>query len=171
MSRFLDLLERFNRKERYFLFTQATGNRDFILSKEFREKLRDCVGLDVPSDARAFIDYHLDWLHACVVLVQENLSENAGPWINREGGELIVSTGNQEDIDLIIAYDIGSSTQLILIEAKAESSWTNKQMISKARRLAKIFGRDPLSADALIRPVFCLASPRKSKGLFTVTIP
>lgn len=68
MNALLDYIDKFNRKERFFLFTYATGNPDFRLSEEFRGALGKELGVDIPADAKGYIDYHLDWLHAAVVL-------------------------------------------------------------------------------------------------------
>ena len=48
-------LESLNRKERFFL----TG-------------LRQVVGLNVPHDAFAAMDYHLDWMHVALLLRCDN---------------------------------------------------------------------------------------------------
>ena len=39
------LLERFNRKERFFLVGDALGNHDFCLSDDFRRRLKDAIEL------------------------------------------------------------------------------------------------------------------------------
>ncbi len=40
-----------------------------------------------------------------------------------------------------MAFDGESTTHIVLIEAKVETGWTNKQLNSKADRLALIFGQ------------------------------
>jgi len=170
MSKLLDLLEAFNRKERFFLFTQATDNPGFILGNQFRKELSKATDTDTPADAKAYIDYHLDWLHAAVILSQQTPSGDR--WPNKTpDDQFLVSTGNQEDVDLLIAFDRGVTTSLIFVEAKTESGWTNSQLISKANRLKKIPGSDDFMPDAPIRPVFCLASPRRPVGLLTTEWP
>jgi len=161
MAKLLELLDAFNRKERFFLFTQAVGSSALLLGGKFREDLQEATGIAVPPDARAYIDYHLDWLHAAVLLSREELGD--GPWLNTATPPdgFLVSTGNQEDIDLVVAFEEGASTVIVLVEAKADTGWTNSQMASKARRLLRIFGSDEIPADAPIRPMFCLASPRR----------
>lgn len=165
MATLLQLLDAFNRKERFFLFTQAVGNPEFHLGVEFRDDLQRATGTAIPPDARAFVDYHLDWLHAAVLLSKEGPGQ--GPWLNTAtpADGFLVSTGNQEDIDLVVAFEQGASTVIVLVEAKADTGWTNSQMASKARRLRKIFGAEVIGADARIRPVFCLASPRRPAKL------
>lgn len=70
---------------------------------------------------------------------------------------------NQEDIDLLVAWQAADgATEIALVEAKAYSGWTTKQMRSKAARLALVFqGTDP----ARIRPHLVLTSFKKSVGL------
>ena len=48
-----------------------------------------------------------------------------------------VATGNQEDADLLVAFEQGDIIHLMLVEAKAETGWTNKQMCSKAKGLSR----------------------------------
>lgn len=76
-----------------------------------------------------------------------------------------MSTGHQEDIDLVVAFEQNGVTWLLLVEAKGVGSWTNKQMRSKLSRLGRIFGEEFDEAKSSIRPRLCLASPRKSAGL------
>ena len=174
MSSLLETLEALNRKERYFLFAYATGNGDrgLTLSEGFREKLSEAAGLPVPPDAVGFIDYHLDWIYAAVLLARDP----EGPVVraNWEGGPLgpksvgfkpWVSTGNQEDIDLLVAFERDGITALILVEAKAETSWSNTQLWSKAERLERIFGFEAIAGGASIQPIVCLMSPKKSAAL------
>ena len=64
MSNLIELLERFNRKERYFLIGQALGNAGFCLSEEFRCRIGGRIGVSVPPNAFTAMDYHLDWIAA-----------------------------------------------------------------------------------------------------------
>lgn len=79
------------------------------------------------------MDFHLDWNYASLYahergdinfITENNLKLNA----------------NQEDIDLLLAFKNENIYHLILIVAKAESGWTNKQFLSKAEKLKSIFG-------------------------------
>ncbi len=163
---FLDYLEAFNRKERFFLVAFATGSgvsgkASFRLSDEFRGKLGDAVGLSIPEDALAFMDYHIDWLHAAAVLTRGGTgwpADRIDQAIER------VSTGNQEDIDLVVAFADGPANKVVLLEAKAETGWTNKQLDSKVERLRAIFGDDGLKVPGL-SATFCLTSPGDTLGL------
>ena len=62
MSDLLELLESFNRKERFFLVSQAVGR--FQLSDDFRRELGEEINLKIPRGAFTAMDYHLDWLTA-----------------------------------------------------------------------------------------------------------
>ncbi len=171
MNDLLEMIDSFNRKERYFVFTQASGNSSFTLGPEFRADLSKATGAAVPQDARAYIDYHLDWLHAAVHMattpsggaVRENGDTSPAP----PGAVPRVSNGNQEDIDLVVAYEEANATWLILVEAKADTGWTNSQMSRKAARLGDIFGQGKTVTGSAIHPVFCLWSPGRPFGLIT----
>ena len=65
---------------------------------------------------------------------------------------------------MLVAFREGPVTQLLLLEAKAETGWTNKQTLSKARRLCRIFGSDGLQYPT-VKPHFSLLSPRPPQKL------
>lgn len=167
MSTLLDYIEAFNRKERYFLFTYAArGDSSFPLSAKFRQALGKELGLKIPAEAKGYIDYHLDWLHAAIVLAGNG--GHPGPHPNRRpDAEKFdrVSTGNQEDIDLVVAFEHDGVTFLLLVEAKGVGGWTNKQVQSKLRRLRSIDSDMTPEAKASIQLRLCLASPKESLGL------
>lgn len=175
MSKFLDDLDSFNRKERYFVFTFAAfGDTTFRLSDSFRAKLGAAVGVDVPPEARAYVDYHLDWLHAAVLLSRANQPEE--PWGNLINGDetssrRLVASGTQEDIDLIVAFDRGDESVVILVEAKGTTSWGNSQLRSKATKLGAIFADALDGSAARVRPIFCLMSPAESAKIRVEEFP
>ena len=70
------------------------------------------------------MDYHLDWIHASLFLT---LPGNDSQAVHPNSGR--VATGTQEDVDLLVAFEEGDITHLLLIEAKAETGWTNKQTL------------------------------------------
>lgn len=165
MPSFTEYLESFNRKERFFLIGSALGNPTFQLAPEFRDALTRVFGTQVPDGAFAAMDYHLDWIHASLYLTQpgnkdKRVHPNTKP----------VVTGNQEDVDLIVAFEEAGTTHLLLIEAKAYTAWSNTQMCSKAKRLDLMFGADG-TAYPEVRPQFGLLSPRPSRQLDTSTWP
>lgn len=173
MNELMKNLDALNRKERFFVFTQATGNHDFRLGADFLAKLSVAVDIEVAADAKAYIDYHIDWLHAAVYIARNPLLASPyenGPLLKpgelRAGGKPPrVSTGNQEDLDLLIAFARGETTYIVMVEAKGETGWTNRQLDSKAKRLGEVFGFGAVSENADIRPVFCLWSPIQSAAL------
>jgi hypothetical protein len=154
----IEYLESFNRKERFFVVGEALGNPAFRLSSDFRARLGAVFGLAIPDDALVAMDYHLDWIYASLVLDAGDDESAVLP-----NDERLVS-GNQEDIDLLVAFDDERTVQLLLIEAKAETGWTNKQTLSKAERLRRIFGDDG-ARFAGVTPRFGLLSPRRPEQL------
>ena len=153
----MELLDGFNRKERYFLIREALGMDRFRLSDEYRERLGSILKIGIPSDARIWIDYHLDWLAAALVKWCGPAASNVYPNTN-------LVFGNQEDVDLLVAFEVRGNYQLVLIEGKGYLSWGNAQMLSKAKRLGELFGRDGRKYAGL-RVYFCLSSPRQPKSL------
>jgi hypothetical protein len=160
MNMLIDNLRRFNRKERFYLVGYALGNPDFKLSDTFKSELqKTVVGLnqEIPSDAFVAMDYHIDWIYASLYI-----SSNPSYKVYTRDQELI--TANQEDVDLIVAFpDINDSskTHMILCECKAESSWTNNQVLSKAERLKGIFGEHGDLFSHIATPHFLLISPKR----------
>ena len=162
---FIDLLERFNRKERFYLVGEALNNRSFRLSDDFRERLRCLFGLDEPIPSGAFVamDYHLDWIAAAIRHFMRNDSDAL--YSNEEIGDKRLVTGTQEDIDFLVAFEGEDNVQhLIFLEAKGFSSWDNKQMRSKAKRMRMIFGDKGDRCEG-VRPYLCLVSPQEPSRL------
>ena len=157
MSDLIELLEAFNRKERFFLISQALGN--FQLSEDFRRDLGGVIGLTIPHSAFTAMDYHLEWLTAALYLHDhgdvDSIFDNPQQQVIR---------GNQEDTDLLVAFKDSGQYHLILVEAKSAAGWENKQMRSKAGRLAQIFGSEGNRYPRVV-PHICLASPRRPKLL------
>ena len=159
MMTLMERLESFNRKERFFLIGDALGNQSFQLSADFRTRLGVAFGIKPPSNSFVAMDYHLDWIHASLFLALPGKDEDA-VYPNTD----TVATGNQEDVDLLVAFEQGDITHLLLIEAKAATGWTNKQTLSKAKRLKRIFGADGTRYPQ-VKPHFVLMSPRPPKQL------
>ena len=164
MSRLLEHITQFNRKERFFLVGLALGNERFALSKPFRAKVGQALNLTIPPDAFVAMDYHLDWVYASLFLASSEAG--SGPHCNTD--KLIHA--HQEDIDLIVAYQDGETHHIVLLEAKGATGWTNKQLTSKANRFREIFG-DPSGAFPGVEPHFVIASPTKPDRLQFSTWP
>jgi hypothetical protein len=109
------------------------------------------------------MDYHLTWLYASVILAEAGYEPSMDGRLVLDNKEGIVR-GNQEDVDLLVAYEEGSTTHIVIVEAKGVTGWTNKQMTSKANRLREIFGEDG-GRRSSAHPHFVLASPRQSRDL------
>ena len=151
-------LRHFNRKERFFLVGWSLGNRDFRLSPDFRRSVSSAINLAVPSEAFVAMDYHLDWLYASVLLA----TSGGADAVHADDDELV--SGNQEDIDLLIAFRAEGTWHVIMIEAKGVTGWNNGQMASKASRLEGIFGREGNRWPS-VRPHFVLTSPNQPQRL------
>lgn len=144
MNDLLQILKRFNTKERFYLISHALGNKEFTLSEEFRNKINKKLTLNIPTDnVFVGVDYHLDWIYGSLELYQNNLNPEEVSCYNKydySGKQMIY--GTQEDSDLIICYKDNQDYHFIFIEAKGVTSWNPKQLHSKANRLKDIFGDD-----------------------------
>lgn len=159
-------LKQFNRKERFILLHETLGFEDqsFRLCDTFRCRLGKCLGIVVPNDAFVAMDYHLDWLQMALYL-----TENTQPKWPICNDNFVA--GNQEDIDLLVCFSDGSGMHLVLIEAKADGAWSNRQLCSKACRLGRIFCEDRPSTQSVV-PSFIMMSPRRpTKRLKTCSWP
>lgn len=191
MPDLIEILESFNRKERFFLVAQALNdereNPKFELSDAFREKLGTRVGVAIPKagvdipEEKFFVamDYHFDWLYAglakwqAVKAGKPNQSEFCNPWSEfpgKDGEKVKVVRGDPEDVDLLVAFREGEQHHLIMVEAKAYSGWTNSQLYSKSKRLREIFGSDGMGCKG-VKPHFCLIGPKESTKLETSSLP
>ena len=153
----IELLESFNRKERYFLLKQALG--DFQLSGDFRRELGNVIKLTIPSGVFAAMDYHLDWLTAALYAYEFDDVDR-----RFDNAQQQIIKGNQEDIDLVVAFKANTQYHVVLVEAKGATGWTNGQMRSKAARLQQIFGPEGDRYLGVV-PHFCLVSPRPPQQL------
>lgn len=172
----VQLLDLFNRKERFILMTQASaGLRPLAVSSDFRGRLNRVLPpqVQVPDlDEVEYVlamDFHLNWLAAAFQLAYED--GEIGQDLRQSSFELpaVVDDGapqlrssferNQEDVDLLLGW-VGEDhrTKLILLEAKAHTSWQTSQLASKSARFAAIFGEDgDAYGDHAVDVVFVLA--------------
>ena len=147
-------LERLNRKERYLVVSHAVlADQPFTLSMDFADELGKKLGLTIPAVHFCAMDYHLDWIKAALTMT---FTKPYTP--NRYQAPL---AGNQEDVDLIVAFASETEATLILLEAKADSPWTDEQWEHKRDSLAGIFDA-PYSG---IIPRLVLMSPKESQDL------
>ena len=161
----IDHLKSFNRKERFLLLCDALGfdNQTFHLSEEFINKLSGCIGCEIPRDSYVAMDYHLDWLQMALYLASEPSPPD--PILNDRLVE-----ANQEDIDLLVAFGKSGTTHLVLIEAKGDTGWTNKQLKSKADRLKRI-SNEGRPGTGLVKFHFVMLSPNPPKQIKVRTWP
>ena len=165
MPTLLDHLREFNRKERFYLIGMALWNTKFRLSREFREALGDILELEVPEDAFAAMDYHLDWIAASLQLAADGDSPGPYPRDPR------LMTATQEDIDLLVAYPEANSYHLIMLEAKGVTAYSNSQLRSKIKRLNAVFFEGEAAKTARAIPHFALTAPKPPKLLNVKDIP
>ena len=150
-------LKEFNRKERFFVVGMALGNQAFELDSNFREKLGHAFEVNVPEDAFAPIDYHLDWIYASLFLSSGRRNDN----IYDKPDEI---TATQQDIEFLVAFADKDAFHIIMLEAKGDSPFTNSQLENKVRRLEQIFGSHGRKW-AGVSPHLALMSPYKPKRL------
>ena len=164
------ILESFNRKERFFLISHALGAMKFPLTDSFQEQLEK-NNIEVPRDpknALIAMDYHLDWLHAALILADEG--EDGISEFSNEGREGHIIEGTPEDVDLLVAFQANGIFHLILVEAKGYFGWDKGQLSSKANRLRKIFGDDGKMWRG-VRPHFYTVGPKKPPTELDCTPP
>ncbi|QSX42149.1 hypothetical protein [Shewanella cyperi] len=160
----IEHLKSFNRKERFHLVGQLLGNTEFNLDPNILQKILDLLHLDTPISYFSAMDYHLDWIYASLELahVHGNKPRSRVP-------SCIKAT--QEDVDFLLAFgDESGKTHIIMIEAKGDTSFTNKQLQSKANRLSAIFGKDNEKWSNVV-PHFLICSPIKPNRLKINNIP
>ena len=164
----IELLKQFNRKERFHLLCHAFGcvGESFRLGDDFREALGTNIGVPVPSDALVAMDYHLDWIDLAIWLLDQSALPTKQAPIPHE----CRVAGNQQDIDLLVAFEREGTTHLVLIEAKGDMAWSNSQLKSKAKRLGSIFGKEIPNAGT-VQPHFVMISPTASVRIKTCKWP
>lgn len=160
MRNLIDRLKMFNAKERFLLIGQILGNTAFQPSETFLDELRAELSIEMPPAEKMFaaMDYHLDWIYAAVAM-SDTTADNVQYPDASQG-----VNGTQEDVDFLLAWQHDNSFQLVVIEAKGVTGWTNKQIESKAERLEFIFGKSGQKI-ANVTPHFVLMSPRNSLNL------
>ena len=166
MPDLIEVMESFNRKERFFLISHALNGAQEIpaltIHPNFHKELEQSLdlGLKIPNDSFAAMDYHLNWVHAALVATHPE-QYGVGPFPNTDE----VVGGNQQDIDLLVAFPEGTSYHLILIEAKAYGRWDKDQLQLKVPQLEKIFGADGKKYED-VQPHFLLMSSEKQGAPF-----
>lgn len=172
MSRAIQYLSRFNRKERSTLLSHVLDGDVFRLCPLFRSEIEKELELWIPDDAFVAMDYHLDWLQMAIYMGCRGNSIESEVLYSDDIG---LFEANQRDIDLLIAFEPpGSNTlHIVLIEAKVDTGWKGDQLSRKADRLSAIFDKSPSgmkrSSSLDIRPYFVLMSPCDPRERIDVT--
>ena len=166
------VLSAFNRKERFFVTTQAAGlltsaemhGPSIPLAAPIRRRLSATLGVDVPAHSYAAVDYHLSWLHAALAWWRGDAwPHQDGDWPKTTGvAESILVDGSQQDVDLLVCWADADGEHIVGVEAKAYGAWSNKPIASKVARLAGI-ASECQATDVDIR--FVLTSRRPPQGL------
>jgi hypothetical protein len=158
-----DALERFNRKERNLLMRHILGHGVRPeLHPDFCPAIGKILNLYVPVSAWWGTDYHISWIAGALALCCRDKGV-FGPWpnpprdISRQPKQRKIAEGNQEDVDLLIAFD----ANLIIIEAKGYGSWDDEQLRSKLARLQLVreFYNEKLECKHNIHFYLLLISP------------
>lgn len=173
MSTVIEILRSLDRKERFAVLRETLGFDRTApkLGEGFRTRLSSCIGVPVPANAFVAMDYHLDWIQLALHLARTSDIDPGTAFVNPGFEDF---NADQEDIDLLVAFDNGDAdrprTHLVLIEAKAYLPWTNKQLKSKTGRLGEIFGEDGTPA-GVVDPRFVLMTDRVSAKIRTCEWP
>lgn len=174
----IDRLKCFNAKERYWAVRQALGH--FQPSDVFIRAAAKAAGVCPPSESAhsalyLAMDYHLNWLHAAFSgrCMPGDKAGEKKYWSYDEmpmniptvDGDRQAVENSQEDVDLLLAYEVSKGfetvTQIILIEAKCSSEFTDGQLKSKLDRLALI-ASEARGSYPLLDIRFVLMSPNAS---------
>lgn len=150
----LEHIKHFNCKERFLLIQHVLPAAQ-PLAETFIAEINALLGTALTPSDYWCIDYHLDWLYAALTLHAGDLADDAQIEIDDR-----CFKASQEDIDLLLVSTRGAQTDLVLVEAKATTGWTNKQLRSKADRFGAIFGDDGRRWPG-VQPHFVLMSPRR----------
>ncbi|EKB15938.1 hypothetical protein [Aeromonas veronii] len=161
----IDNLKSFNRKERFYLIGQMLGNPEFRMDKIQLDEISRLIGITIPSEYFAAMDYHLDWIYASLFLTQEH-DEKTFPrnFIDNNKKVDLQISGTQEDVDFLLAFvDHENTTHIVMIEAKGDSYFSNAQLNSKNKRFKAIFGDEDTWPN--VRPHFLLCSPKEPQNV------
>ena len=173
MSHLIENLRSFDRKERFAVLREALGfdPEKPRLNCGFKRNLSECIDVELPQRAFLAMDYHLDWIDMALHLAAEKTIGPRPPFPNESFPRI---NENQQDIDLLVAFESGGNgqrtTHLVLIEAKAYLYWDNNQLRKKARRLRAIFCEDGRRWD-FATPHFVLMTGKRSAGIRTRSWP
>lgn len=159
-------LKSFNRKERFYLIGQMLGNPEFRMDDKQLDKISKLIGIKIPREYFAAMDYHLDWIYASLYLTQNNCTDCVKRnFIEKDGIKIDYQiSGTQEDVDFLLAFvDHENTTHIVMIEAKGDSYFSNTQLDSKNKRFKAIFGNE--STWPNVKPHFLICSPKRPQKI------
>lgn len=160
VDRLIESLGRFNRKERFILLNEVCGGSTFRIDSCFARRLEDSLKLRanaIPCSAFVAMDYHLDWIQIALHLNEDRTETNCHPRDPRSGKPSV------EDVDILIAFPHSGTMHLILVEAKADTGWSWKQLRSKGDRIRGIFGESG-TRFGMVVPRLVLMSPKDPRS-------
>ena len=169
MRSLLENLKSLNRKERFYLIDYALSDKndyEFKLSERFKKSVEEVLSdqkIKINDNYYLTMDYHFDWIYASLYITKVGTIPNI---VSNNG----IIKGNQEDVDLLLAVQEDKKCHLILIEAKADTEWKNKQFKSKIKRIKKIFGENGNKFQE-VTPHLILISPKKPNNLDISYVP
>ena len=148
---FLDNLRRLHRDERSFLASYVSGVQP-APSAEFLAGVRSKLRFEVPDTAFIAFDYQISSIYAAAAMTEGK----AGP--HPVGGG--IERGNQEKVDLLLAWESGDNVEMLIVEAEGVTGWSGKRLLSRALWLGDVFGYGSGNeAFDWLRPHFAIASP------------
>jgi len=159
-------LKSFNRKERFYLVGQMLGNPEFRMDDKQLDRISELIGIKIPREYFAAMDYHLDWIYASLYLTQNNCTDCVNRnFIETDGIKVDYQiSGTQEDVDFLLAFvDHENTAHIVMIEAKGDSYFSNGQLDSKNKRFKAIYGNENTWPN--VRPHFIICSPKKPQKI------
>lgn len=154
----IDQLRAFNAKERHWLIVRALGAP--ALAPSFAAEMGKVAETEIPAEEPWWaMDFHLDWVEAAIACVRGKGKKRIESPLPE--GNL---NANQEDVDLLVAWDGGPLTHLLFVEAKGVISVLNKRFRSKMLRLGRILGDEGERVPG-VRPHYVLVSPGEPRRL------
>jgi len=171
------LLTHFDRKERHALLEKVFGDNIRHIPNAFIAEIQKELPIVIPNNHTWFLDYHIDWIEAAIFFYLEDTDLNDECCFPRCGGEgypKFTLDFTQRDIDFLIYFKENDSDNLIMIEAKYDTRWGNKQVNIKLDRLEAIYKNytqlnKTKNKQVNINFYYILMSPVKPQKLSTTT--
>ena len=151
MSTLLDELRDCYRKERGHLILRMLALDSLRPHPDVLREICNEIGVDVPTgEVFGAPDFHLDWIEEAL----HSVSKKTRPTAVR----------TQRDTDYLIAFDSAEVSHLVLVEAKGDSYWSNRQLMEKSCRWKELFGENRELWPGVV-PHLVLMSPQRPQRL------